>query len=370
MKKKIKILYGVTGIGYGHTFRQLPIIEYFARSAKIVIFAYDNSYRYYKEHFKKNNSIKVIRVAVPFYAGDKYGLNFKIAAKIPENQKENFIQINFQAMHKAFKIIGRPNLVISDYEPISAQYAYAHNAPLITIDQQSKFLSGSFPQNLKGYTFRDEIERLHMFFPKIKNRIVCSFFKFKIKNSSEKIKIFPPTIKNSVLKISRHIDPNCILLYISSAREFGQSPKQIIKTLKNYPDKKFHLFINKKDIKTFEGKSNSNIYIYPHGSPAFNNILGKCAGIISTAGHSLLSEAMYLGIPVYAIPVSPYEQHLNAHIVDKYKFGISNSKISPKKLEYFIKNIPYFTSNIIKDKKILNRTPGQNKIISFIEKIL
>jgi hypothetical protein len=42
------------------------------------------------------------------------------------------------------ELIGKPDLVISDYEPISAQYAYASGTPLVTIDQQSKYLVGDY----------------------------------------------------------------------------------------------------------------------------------------------------------------------------------------------------------------------------------
>ena len=66
MKKK-KILYGIAGIGLGHTYRQLPIIEYLAKKYLLVIFAYDKSYEFYSSHFKNRKSVYVERVAVPFF---------------------------------------------------------------------------------------------------------------------------------------------------------------------------------------------------------------------------------------------------------------------------------------------------------------
>lgn len=43
--EKAHILWGVCGIGHGHTFRQLPLIQHFADEGhKIMIFAYNNSF--------------------------------------------------------------------------------------------------------------------------------------------------------------------------------------------------------------------------------------------------------------------------------------------------------------------------------------
>lgn len=58
----------------------------------------------------------------------------------PANRNRDAFGANFSVMHAATKEFGGGlDLVISDYEPISAQYAYATGTPLITSDQQSKF---------------------------------------------------------------------------------------------------------------------------------------------------------------------------------------------------------------------------------------
>jgi Glycosyl transferase family 1 len=69
-------------------------------------------------------------------------LDFAASLDAAQNQHINFFQENIAAMAQAQKMIGKPDLVISDYEPVSAQYAYAYDAPLITVDQQSKYLIG------------------------------------------------------------------------------------------------------------------------------------------------------------------------------------------------------------------------------------
>ncbi len=365
--KKLKVLYGICGLGNGHTYRQLPVVEHFAHIAEVIIFAHDNSYIVYLEKFKDNPSVKVVEVAIPFYVGDKNGINFSASAESPVNKK-NIFQINCAALDRAHKELGKPDLVISDYESVSAQYAYAHDVPLVTIDQQSKYLCGEFPEEVGGFTFKDEIERLHMFFPKVHTRIACSFFKVPQLPKKDTVQLFPPTLKKSVLSMKRNPKNNSIVVYISSAREFGQTPEEIIALCTEQKIGEFHIFLGQETPKIPKEGLRKGINVYTHGDPRFDEVIQECTGIISTAGHSLLSEAMYLGIPVYAIPVSPYEQHMNAYVIDSNGFGISHPKIDKEKLSYFIENIPKFANNISSDTEVLMRGIGQEEIIKFLEK--
>jgi uncharacterized protein (TIGR00661 family) len=364
MKKNI--LYGVCGIGNGHTYRQLPIIEYFAKKNTVVIFAYDSSYDFYTKYFSGNKNISILNVAVPFYVGNRDGIDFEATKRLEKNNKD-FDGINNLAKTKTREIIGRPDLVISDYEPICAQYAYEYKAPLITIDQQSKYLVGKFPEELHSQTYADEVERLKMFFPKARARIACSFFDVEKENNEFKVLMYPPIIKESIIKIKRKISsPISILVYFSSQIEFPQSLKEISVACVTQPQSNFHVFAPNID----NGKTRGNVFFYKHHDKAFNKILGKCSGIISTAGHTLLSEAMYLNIPVYALPLAVYEQQMNAEIIERNGFGMRAENVNEEKLQYFISNIGQFRTKIINDKTVLLRGNGKEKIIKYLEEVL
>lgn len=361
--KKQKILYGVCGIGNGHTQRQLPLIEHFSKNADIVIFTYDSSYDFYIEHFKSNPNITVLNVAVPFYVGNSQGIDFEATEKLAKNKKD-YAGINGRAIASAEKIIGTPDLVISDYEPTSADYAYKHKVPLVTIDQQSKYMVGEFPLELNGLTYVDEVARLKMFFPKASARIACSFFDVIRNKNKDEVLMFPPIIRDSV--ISTENDPSSpisVLVYFSSQKEFPQSLEDVVEICSCMPDANFHIFVpNKK-----AGLSFKNVAFYEHGDEKFGDILRSCRGIISTAGHTLLSEAMYLGIPVYAIPLAVYEQQMNAEVITINSFGIKSKTINKEELRYFMSNLSKFREAIKKDKSVLLRGDGKKKIIEFIE---
>jgi uncharacterized protein (TIGR00661 family) len=360
-----KILYGVCGIGNGHTQRQLPLIEHFSKENQIVIFAYDSSLDFYSKHYKDNPSVTVMEVAVPFYVGNKDGIDLEATKKLPSNNKD-YDGINSKAIAAAEKIMGMPDVVITDYEPISAKVAYGHKVPLVTIDQQSKYLTGEFPKELHGQTYADEVARLKMFFPTAAARIACSFFDVVKKKDGEDVVMLPPIIKDSVLNMKNEpVWPVSILVYFSSQKEFPQNLSDIALVLSKISNVQFHIFAPNID----GVKERENVHLYKHGDNHFGEVLRTCSGIVSTAGHTLLSEAMYLGIPVYAIPLPVYEQQMNAEVIDKNGFGIRSESINEADLDDFIENIPKFRDSIEQDTRILLRGSGKEKIIDAVENI-
>lgn len=359
-QKRSKILWGVCGIGHGHTFRQLPLVDHFAQANRIHIFAYGESLSKFTQHFKDAPNVTISEVAVPFYVGGKDGIDFAATAAHPANQR-NFAIVNAAALHEAQQKIGIPDLVVTDYEPVSAQYAYATNAPLVTLDQQTKYMASDFPTELNGQSYNDEIARLRMFFPTAAQRIACSFFDVASSpDKAEPVTIVPPVLGAKITAINHAADTEqkTFLVYLSSQQPFGQNVTQIKKVLASFPEAQFHIF--GKNVPAIE---TANIHSYKHGDPKFFDILRHCHGIISTAGHSLLSEAMHLGIPVYAVPLPLYEQHMNAHVIDANGFGVSHKTLNSHALADFIKNLPRYSAAIQNDRDILLRQDGKEQII-------
>jgi uncharacterized protein (TIGR00661 family) len=359
-----KILWGVCGIGHGHIFRQLPLIDHFARDNDIVIFGYGESYDFYKSHFADHPRVTVERVAVPYIPGGPEGLDFAAAAQLPENRMD-YTAINAAAMRAARARLGRPDLVVSDYEPVCAQYAYAMDAPLVTVDQQSKYLCGDFPEPLNRQYYRDEIERLRMFFPKAEKRLASTFFSVSAKGATD-VTLCPPVLGDAILDIRRQKSATPeILIYLSAQKPFGQSFDDIAAACAAHPGVTFHLFG-----KNIPAMAAANVKTYRHGDPAFHVVLARCHGVVSTAGHTLLSESMYLGIPVCAVPLPLYEQEMNARAVADGGFGIATDRLDAAVLSQFLDNLPAYESAIAADKTRLLRGPGQGAIIRHLNEIL
>jgi uncharacterized protein (TIGR00661 family) len=376
--KNNKLIFGVCGIGRGHIYRQLPIISHFAKTSKVVIFAFGESYIFYKDFFVNNRNVKVFLVVVPWLHGGDVGINYQKTSSEPFNKKNNFISQNFATMEKAYEFFaGKPDLVVSDYEPISAQYSYSLNVPLITIDQQSKYFYDGYPDQLDSLSFVEERARLNLFFPKANTRIACSFFQppsNKITYSDFKITIMPPVIRNNVakLKTTEQGLPNQVLVYLSPYSSFVQNASEVLTILAKFPKHTFHLFVSKKsDFAKTKQQLPKNIKIYFHDDGEFFNVLRSVGSAICTAGHMFISEMMFLNKPIYTIPLQTYEQKYNAKIIEDNGFGIARPKIHFTALRDFLVGITKFRHNIMSNKNILlNKEIGQVQIINLIEKML
>lgn len=374
---KAKILYGVCGIGMGHTYRQLPLLDSLAAEAEIVLFAYGESLEFYSKHFFGKANVHVLRVSVPFYVGNSKGLDMvETRRRIQADHKRGIHhwRINMEARSRAQALIGKPDLAISDYCPVTAQYAYAHGCPLVTIDQQSKYLAGDYTEVLGGTTCLDEVERLRFFFPQADLRIACSFFQVeKNPEAKEEVTILAPIIKPAIVDLKERrramAQTNSVLVYISSQRDFVQPLEEVLQVLSAAPEFRFTVFV-KELPEALVQAAPANVKLRRHGDPRFLDHLAECKALISTGGHSLVSEVMYLGIPAYLIPLSVYEQQVNSHVVGRNGFGVCAENVNVAELRSFLANLDCYAENIASDRKVLVRGSGEREILSRVRSFL
>lgn len=361
-----RIIYGVCGIGNGHIYRQVPVIEYLLKNNHtIVFFAYGNSFNYLSKNYSHFNNVKIKEVWNPYFMGDVNGINFKKSFEVNANNSEKY-KLNLEAFRVAEEFIGIPDFVISDYEQQSAQYAYVHDVKLITIDQQSKFLSKEYKKNINNTSCQDEVMRLNMFFPRA-TRIACSFFKLYNHYYPDKnLSIVPSVLRKEISEIANIPNGIDYLVYLTADGGYEQEMKGVLDIFSKRKEK-FHIFIQNKELKL---SYNENIKIYNHGDKKFIELMSVCSGIICTAGHSLLSEAAFLNIPVYAIPLNLYEQQLNAKIFQDNGFGVMSKDVNDKTLNIFLKNVGTYRKNLRNDTAILFKENGYDKLIQKVEEIL
>ncbi|MFH1461989.1 MAG: glycosyltransferase family protein [bacterium] len=372
---KKKILFGICGIGSGHYNRQLPLMKHFLEQGhNIIIFTYGEILNRAKKDLNKYSNISIISVANPYFVGTPDGLSFE-QTLFHENNNLNFFNINTSALYTVAKEFDNLDLVISDYEMVAAMYAYSKQIPLITLDQQSKFLVGDFPKKINGCTCLDEIERLNLFFPKAAKRFAISFFNVEQEDNNENynVEILPPVIRENLIEAKSQNIPkkDSLLVYFTGQQmnyklSFDKWLEVLKKTLPS--NFKVHIFLPKSF--SLPNLNKTNLYFYHHGNQKFDSILTSCKGIISTAGHTLLSEAMFLQIPVYAIPLPLYEQQLNAYVIAQGKFGISESDLTEDGLLEFINNLSFYTKNIREDKVYLVKGFGNNIIVEKFNQLL
>ncbi|MDC0036941.1 glycosyl transferase, partial [bacterium] len=202
------------------------------------------------------------------------------------------------------------DLVISDFEPVSAWGALLKGKRCINMSHQASFKSFKTPRPKSWPLFLVAEAFLRLF------SYSREYMGFHFK--SYDTFIFPPVINDEIINAVPTIDSH-ITVYLSSFFLERQ-----IEFFKQFPEYVFHVFHS--DCKEKEGIG--NVVIAPL-SDSFKYSLISSSGCITNAGFELNAEALYLQKPLLSIPIRyQYEQYCNAAALKKLGVTIS------KKLDY------------------------------------
>lgn len=353
----MKILIGICGIGNGHINRQICVIEELLIQEVSIVVAITKE----KEHIltTKFPQIKTVVVNIPWITCNNEGIDYYDSLEKYKlngiNQYESFLKFCISVEDE---FGGKPNLVISDYEPNVAQYAYSASIPLICMEQQSKFLY--IPEeNIENHSIREEKYRLNYFFPKYKKRIISSFFPISVKNSDVVITspIIPDLKKKTTIL-------NKIVVYFSpySDSKKYQIILDIIKEINEYS----FIVYTSQNIEEYQECKNIKFFDF---NDDFKEDLCSARALLTTGGHQLISEAISLNIPMYVFPLDTYEQKYNSLMVEKYDLGVVAKKYSVNELRSFLDRCDFYCNNIIAFKNRYYIINWKKEIRKFLKEI-
>ena len=335
-----KILVGICGIGNGHINRQINIIqELVKRNFKIIIATTKekiNTLNYYFPDIPK------ITINIPWVECNSEGINYEFCL---EKYEENGIDL-FKELLVFSKTVeelfnGKPDFIISDYEPNVAQYSYMVNKPLICMEQQSKFLYMN-EKKIKKYSINEEKYRLNYFFPKVDYQIISSFFPLDIKKDN--VFVIPPIIKKFNPK--KKIDKKGIV-YFSPYSNDKRNFLKILNMIKKIKDINFTVYT---ELDFSIDCQEANV-VFKKFSNEFKEELLESSFVIASAGHQLISECIACEVPMYLFPLDTYEQNYNCSMVEKYELGKKFKGENIEEFCLFYKNIPNYVENIKKHKR-------------------
>ncbi len=339
----MNILYGVCGEGFGHSARAKTIIEYLkSKKHRIMILTYGQAF----QALKKFRPEKIEGISLHF-KNNKLSMLKTITKNAFPMIKNILAYPNLNKKISKFK----PHVCITDMEPLVPIIAHWKNLPLISIDNQHRLthLKISVPKKyLKSYNLAKTA--VHHCVSKANAFIITSFTKQKA--SAKNVHIVSPILKKEITKL-RPKTKNFILVYLTKPNP------QLISLLKKFKE----IFIVYSSEINKQHKI-SNLIFKPLGN-TFKNDLKNCKAIIATAGFTLISEALYLKKPYFAIPLKvQFEQTLNALFLKKEKLGNYSENPKEKDIKNFIKNLRQYKKNIKKLKS------NPNESLNVLDKIL
>lgn len=301
----MKIFYGICGDGRGHAARSFALIEKLeSLGHEIVIFTFDEAYELlllsgFPPH-------KLFKISGLRFGQDQSGISLLQTAK---NSWRFFFEArtDLNIIKSEIRTLGKPDLVISDFEPLLPRIALHFGIPYVTIDNQHKFctpLRDGFPFRLQAYSLAAGTFISH-YIPKPTLSIVSTFHDCADMPGYERIEIM---LREQHIKRKVGNDGH-ILVYVRNPVH-----KKVIEVISKLPHK-FRFYGPKEaTFPNIEYKSTS------YGQ--FADDLATCSAIITCGGNQLVGEAKYFGKKIMAIPLPlQWEQEINAIYVEKEKIG-------------------------------------------------
>jgi|TARA_Y100000031_G_C8218191_1_gene384536 uncharacterized protein (TIGR00661 family) len=341
-----RILYGVAGEGMGHAVRSKVIIEELKKKNKIKMVASAKAYSYLSGLFdaEEIDYFKII------YRNNK-AANFLTFLN-------NIIRLP-RIIAKSWKISGiirdfKPDVIITDFEPFVAYFAFFKRIPVISVDNQH-ILTNSCPMNLpQKYWLNSLIMKLvvKLFIIKSNRYFINSYYNCRIKGRNSII--IKPLLRKEILN-AKTTNRNHILVYQTS-----KSNRKLIEELQKIKQK----FI----VYGFDrNKSLGNVILKGANEKEFLKDLSSCKAVITNGGFTLISEALYLKKPILSIPVkSQFEQTISAIYLERLGYGMFAEETSKGTIKKFINDISKF-KNKLKNYKKYNNDEAIRKINDAVE---
>lgn len=275
-----KILYAIQGTGNGHLSRARDIVPILQ---------------------KKNITLDLLvsgtqaDVQLPYTV--KYqlqGLSFIFGKKGGVNMWRTYLKANTKRLQKEIKSIPitEYDLVINDFEPVSAWACKLQGKPCISLSHQAAVLSPFAPKPKKidllgHYILKNYAPTTHQY-----------GFHFK----SYQAHIFTPVIRQEIRNIACTTKGH-YTVYLPS-----YSDKKLLQILSGVKNVHWEVFSkhNKKE------KITGNVAIYPINNEAFVQSMASSSGILCGAGFETPAEALFMKKKLMVIPMKgQYEQQCN-----------------------------------------------------------
>jgi len=293
----MKILYAIQGTGNGHLSRAKEVIPALLNRAQVDVLTSGTQAEVVLEE-KVNYKYK----GLSFYFGKNGGIDF-----VKTITKNNIFKVLKEIKNCP---VQEYDLVINDFEPISAWACKFRGVKSISLSHQGALYTKNVPKPLHYDLIGSFI---------IKNYAKCKYnygFHFKKYNNN----VYTPIIRNNI-RLLKRTEKDYYTVYLPA-----YSDKKIIDVLSKIKGIKWKVF--SKEAKEYYQKK--NVYIKPINSEKFEKSLASCKGILCGAGFETPAEAIYLKKKLLVIPMkNQYEQHFNAKALEE--LGVSTLKSLKKK---------------------------------------
>jgi uncharacterized protein (TIGR00661 family) len=276
----VKILYAIQGTGNGHLSRAEDVIPVLKQYGDLDLFVSGA-----QADIRLSFPVKYKSKGLSFYFGRKGGVDFFKTFK-KNSSKDVYREI------KKFPV-DKYDLVLNDFEPITAWACRKRDVPCVGLSHQSALLSKKIPRPKVVDPIGEWI--LHNYAP------VGKYIGFHFERYDDFI--YTPVIRSEI----RNILPahkNHYTVYLPAYDD-----KKLVPLFGKIPGVKWHVFSKHTKKPYHVGK----VSVYPVSKEEFAQSMTTAAGVLCGAGFETPAEALFLGKKLMVVPMkAQVEQHYNA----------------------------------------------------------
>jgi uncharacterized protein (TIGR00661 family) len=347
----MRILYGVTGEGMGHATRSKVVCEHLvAAGHKVKIVVSGRAHGFLAKSFADVVEIKGLTIRYVDNAMDRDGSLARNVLAAP-----GMLLRNVDAYYESV-LSFRPDVVISDFDSFAHLFAKRHGLPILSIDNQAIIYRCKHDKAIKKDAKVDY--QLTKAFVKAKlagcdHYIITTFFYPPIRKKYEgTTTLVPPILRKPILdakkgaKLGDHV-----LVYQTSA-----SDKRLVPTLNKVKDQRFVVYgLKRQDVahgRKHGDDVEGNCTVKDFSELGFVRDLATARAVVANGGLSLVGEALYLGKPIYSVPVRhQFEQLMNARYVEELGYGLAVDTIDAEVLRLFLGEARKYAARVARHKQ-------------------
>jgi uncharacterized protein (TIGR00661 family) len=281
----MKILYAIQGTGNGHISRARDIIPILQLKGEVDLLV--------------SGTQADVELPYPIKYTFK-GLSFIFGTKGNVDIVSTYRKSNLKKLYKEIKSLPVEDydLVINDFEPVSAWACKLKDIPCIGLSHQAAVINKKSPKSKKADPLGKVI--LNNYAP-----VSCAYgFHFIAYDKNIFTPVIRAQIRNAVSQNNHHFT-----VYLPA-----YSDERIINILGNIPDVQWEVF-SKHSAKEYR---ENNVWIRPINNDAFIESMINCEGVLCGGGFETPAEALFLKKKLMVIPMKgQYEQQCNAAALEK-----------------------------------------------------
>jgi uncharacterized protein (TIGR00661 family) len=317
----VRILYGVNGEGMGHATRSEVVIDALLKEHDVRVMASGAAFKYLEPRLGD-----VSEIFGPSFAMDHGEIRRWATVRHTMTAATRELP---GSVKRWMGVVDewRPEVVVTDFEPLSGIYARSSRTPLVCVDNihmidrcrhDEEITDGA----VEDYRIARAVTRAMV--PTAGDYVITTFFEPPLARG--RTVLVPPIVRPEIVEATP-VRGDHLLVYSGGSDELTDALRDC-----GVPSRVYGMRDGEE-----VGTKDGSIEYRARSVDGFLDDLVSSRGVITGGGFSLLSEAVYLGKPVLSVPLrGQFEQLMNARYLHREGFGMCAPAIDAATISSFL----------------------------------